>query len=162
MDVFTVDKAEGNEYKTSFSDLLKDETEDIEKRLGDLEYICDKNFVEMYKNIKDIEGKVDVAEVKDAYFFYSIDNLLMLIAFLQNNILDLQESAFILKSELEALETAPLFKRVTQLQRQDILQKEHEKAKKIFAPLKEMGEKRIKDTMDSIIKRREEKQNDTD
>lgn len=129
---------------------LKTETQDINKEIEDLRYILDNTFASLNQ-------RIEAEEELSNTFNQSIDNLLLLIAFVQRNIVLLQESQFITNAKITALKNAPFYKRITVKQLEDLLSTATLKAEDEYAPTKEKELKNITEVINSIHKRREEK-----
>lgn len=129
---------------------LRTETQDINKEIEDLRYILDNTFASLNQ-------RMEAEEELSNTFNQSIDNLLLLIAFVQRNIVLLQESQFVTNAKITALKNTPFYKRITVKQLEDLLSTATLKAEDEYAPTKEKELKNITEVINSIHKRREEK-----
>ena len=129
---------------------LRTETQDINKEIEDLRYILDNTFASLNQ-------RMEAEEELSNTFNQSIDNLLLLIAFVQRNIVLLQESHFVTNAKITALKNTPFYKRITVKQLEVLLSTATLKAEDEFAPTKEKELKNITEVINSIHKRREEK-----
>lgn len=129
---------------------LRTETQDINKEIEDLRYILDNTFASLNQ-------RMEAEEELSNTFNQSIDNLLLLIAFVQRNIVLLQESQFVTNARITALKNTPFYKRITVKQLEDLLSTATLKAEDEYAPTKEKELKNITEVINSIHKRREEK-----
>ncbi len=132
---------------------LKTETQDIDKKIEDLRYILDNTFASLNQRIK-------AEEESSKIFNRSVDSLLLLITFLQKNIIILQETQFVTNAKIAVLENTPFYKKITVKQRHDLLTAAERKAKEKYAPIKEKELKNITEIVEDIHKRREENNND--
>ena len=129
---------------------LRTETQDINKEIEDLRYILDNTFASLNQ-------RMEAEEELSNTFNQSIDNLLLLIAFVQRNIVLLQESQFVTNAKITALKNTPFYKRITVKQLEDLLSTATLKAEDEYASTKEKELKNITEVINSIHKRREEK-----
>ena len=97
---------------------------------------------------KDIES--------EAYYKASIDNLLLLVSFLQESIVVLQECHLVDEAKITALEKTPWYRKITVRQREQLLKDAEEKAKKEYSYQKTKRLAEIREIVDNIQKRRAE------
>ena len=92
----------------------------------------------------------------EAYYKASIDNLLLLISFLQESIVILQEYHLVDEAKIVALEKVPWYRKITIRQREQLLKDAEEKAKKEYSYQKTKRLTEIREIVDNIQKRRAE------
>ena len=121
--------------------------DEIEKRIDNLDYIVNNN-------IKSLEERIEKGELLDDYYNESIDNLLLLISFIQKNIVILQEYQFINEAKITILENTPWYKRITVGQRQKLLELTEKEAKEKYRDEKLKRFAEIEDIINNIQERR--------
>ncbi len=92
----------------------------------------------------------------EAYYKASIDNLLLLISFLQESIVVLQEYHLVDEAKITVLEKAPWYRKITVRQKEQLLKDAEEKAKKEYSYQKTKRLAEIREIVDNIQKRRAE------
>lgn len=113
---------------------------DLEKKIADLQYILDNTF-------KSLDERISAEEKLNNYYYTSIDNLLLLITFVQKTIVELQEKLFIVNACVEGLEKTPWYRKITLNQKQKILNNLQNTAKDVYSLQKQ---KRM-DELDAVI-----------
>ena len=112
----------------------------MEKKIADLQYILDNTF-------KSLDERISTEEKLNNYYYTSIDNLLLLITFVQKTIVELQEKIFIVNACVEGLEKTPWYRKITLNQKQKILTNLQNTAKDAYSLQKQ---KRM-DELDAVV-----------
>lgn len=123
---------------------------ELDKRITELENILTKFY-------NQLNARLDNEKEFDEYCSQSIDNLLLLVSFLQKNIVILQEYQFINGAKINVLESTPWYHKITVNQRRKLLKISEEKAKEKYASEKLKRFTEIEEIINNIQKRRKEK-----